>query len=228
MSNISDNISLQREAIRQQVRSSRNALLPKQQQQASSQLLTHLIKHPKVQQAQHLSLTLAHDGEINLHDFIEWCWQQQKHIYLPVVHPNKQGKLLFLAYQENTEMVKNRYGIEEPKLNVDTTPSSQSNNNQPVTASADDLLYLNTFPAEKLDIVFTPLVAFDQHGNRIGMGGGYYDRLLAPWFTDKIGPYPIGLAHHCQFVDLLPIQEWDVPLPEIITPQQHFHFSPLK
>jgi len=226
-----DNISLQREAIRQQVRTARKALFPEQQLQASAQLLSRLVKHPKIQQAQHLSITLAYDGEVDLQSFIEWCWQQKKQVYLPVVHPNKEGKLLFLAYQENTSMIKNRYGIEEPKLNINTKPSHQNNKNENqsfAVNSEDASLYLNTFPAEKLDVVLTPLVAFDQHGNRIGMGGGYYDRLLAPWFTDKMGPYPIGLAHHCQYVDLLPIQEWDVPLPEIITPQQHFYFSPLK
>lgn len=197
-------ISIQRNAIRQQVRSARKALSIKEQEQASSQLLSSLIKHPKVSQAQHLSLTLAYDGEIDLKPFVDWCWQQQKQLYLPVVHPTETGKLLFIAYQPDTEMIKNRYGIDEPKM---------SN------------LVANTIPANALDIVLTPLVAFDPQGNRIGMGGGYYDRLLAPWFTEKQGPYPIGLAHDCQYVSALPIQEWDVPLPEVITPSKHFYFS---
>lgn len=199
-----DIISTQRNAIRQQVRSARKALSIKEQQQASSQLLTSLIKHPKVSQAQHLSLTLAHDGEIDLKPFIDWCWQQQKQLYLPVVHPTETGQLLFITYQPDTVMIKNRYGIDEPKI---------SN------------LVTNTTPANALDIVLTPLVAFDPQGNRIGMGGGYYDRLLAPWFTERQGPYPIGLAHDCQYVSALPIQEWDVPLPEVITPSKHFYFS---
>lgn len=199
-----DKISTQRDAIRQQVRSARKALSVKEQQQASLQLLMSLINHPKVSQAQHLSLTLAYDGEIDLTPFIHWCWQQQKQLYLPVVHPTKTGHLLFIAYKPDTQMIKNRYGIDEPKLSSTST---------------------NTTPAHALDIVLTPLVAFDPQGNRIGMGGGYYDRLLAPWFTEKQGPYPIGLAHDCQYVNTLPIQEWDVPLPEVITPSQHYYFS---
>jgi 5-formyltetrahydrofolate cyclo-ligase len=95
----------------------------------------------------------------------------------------------------------NRYGIYEPKLEQ-----------------------LHTCALNKLDIIFTPLVAFDQEGNRIGMGGGYYDRMLAPWFKEKRGPYPIGLAHDCQKVSKLPVEEWDVPLPEIITPSQHYQW----
>lgn len=200
-------ISTQRNTIRQQIRSARKALSCNEQQQASYQLLQTLKQHPKVQQAQHLSVTLAYDGEIDLSPFISWCWQQQKQVYLPVVHPTKTGQLLFLAYQQDTEMIVNRYGITEPKFKHTTKNIEQ------------------TCPAESLDLVLTPLVAFDQQGNRIGMGGGYYDRLLAPWFTQRTGPYPIGLAHDCQFISSLPIQEWDVPLPEVITPTQHFYFE---
>ena len=170
-------------------------------------MLQTLKLHPKVQQAQHVSVTLAYDGEIDLNPFIDWCWQQQKQVYLPVVHPTKTGQLLFLAYHKNTEMIINRYGIAEPKFTHTTKNIEQ------------------TCPAQSLDLVLTPLVAFDQQGNRIGMGGGYYDRLLAPWFTQRTGPYPIGLAHDCQYINALPIQEWDVPLPEVITPSQHFYFE---
>ncbi len=200
-------ISTQRNTIRQQIRSARKALSCNEQKQASSQLLQTLKKHPKVQQAQHVSVTLAYDGEIDLGPFIDWCWQQQKKVYLPVVHPTKTGQLIFLAYQQDTEMVVNRYGIAEPKLSHPTKNIKQ------------------TCPAGDLDLVLTPLVAFDHQGNRIGMGGGYYDRLLAPWFTQRTGPYPIGLAHDCQYISSLPIQEWDVPLPEVITPSQHFYFE---
>lgn len=204
---MANTISTQRNTIRQQVRSARKALSCNEQQQASYQLLQTLKQHPKVQQAQHVSVTLAYDGEIDLNPFIDWCWQQQKQVYLPVVHPTKTGQLLFLAYHKNTEMIINRYGIAEPKFTHTTKNIEQ------------------TCPAQSLDLVLTPLVAFDQQGNRIGMGGGYYDRLLAPWFTQRTGPYPIGLAHDCQYINALPIQEWDVPLPEVITPSQHFYFE---
>ncbi len=77
----------------------------------------------------------------------------------------------------------------------------------------------------QLDIIFTPLVAFDATGQRLGMGGGFYDRTLQDWeiaYAQQRGPYPIGLAHDCQRVDVLPVQDWDVPLPEIITPSTHY------
>ncbi|WP_372882313.1 5-formyltetrahydrofolate cyclo-ligase [Psychromonas sp.] len=190
---------LSRTEIRNQMRIIRRDLSGAQQKRDADRLFVRLIKHPRVQQAEKISVTLAHDGEIDTLKFIEWCWENNKKIYLPVVHPFNKGHLLFLQYSPRTKMVLNRYGIIEPKLDQ-----------------------LHTCPVTDLDLIFTPLVAFDPQGNRIGMGGGYYDRMLAPWFKDKSGPYPIGLAHDCQQVGALPIEEWDVPLPEIITPSEHF------
>jgi 5,10-methenyltetrahydrofolate synthetase len=58
-------------------------------------------------------------------------------------------------------------------------------------------------PHSMLDIICTPLVAFDE-ANRLGMGGGYYDRTLACWHEHQLGPRPLGLAHDCQQVDAVP------------------------
>ncbi|MNH39826.1 5-formyltetrahydrofolate cyclo-ligase family protein [compost metagenome] len=52
------------------------------------------------------------------------------------------------------------------------------------------------------------------------MGGGFYDRTLQNW--QHAGPYPIGLAHDCQQVEKVPVEHWDIPLPEIITPSQNW------
>ncbi len=188
----------QRQQVRQNIRQQRRLLSSVQQQQAAETIKTQLIQHPKIQQATHIALTLPHDGEIDTTLFIQWCWEQNKQTYLPVVHPFSKGHLLFLHYHAESKMQANRYGILEPEL-------SQT----------------EACPVQQLDIICTPLVAFDKQGNRIGMGGGYYDRMLAPWFENKQGPYPIGLAHDCQQVEQLPIANWDVPLPEIITPTQH-------
>ena len=191
-----------RSQIRKQIRSTRRNLAEAQQVADAAKLFTHLIQHAKVKEALHIGISLASDGEIDTHEFIKWCWAQKKHVYLPVIHPFSKGHLLFLEYTPETDMVVNKYGISEPKLTQ-----------------------LHACAMKKLDLVFTPLVAFDLQGNRIGMGGGYYDRMLSPWFKEKKGAYPIGLAHDCQQVTSLPIEKWDIPLPEIITPSKHHQFT---
>lgn len=195
------NDTFNRDQIRQQVRAARRSLSEQQQTTDAQKLLARLIKREKIQQAKKIAISLAFDGEIETSPFIKWCWKNNKQVYLPVIHPFSKGHLLFLRYSEKTQMATNKYGIHEPKLNQ-----------------------LLICPIAELDVIFTPLVAFDPQGNRIGMGGGYYDRMLAPWFKEKKGPYPIGLAHDCQQVVELPTASWDVPLPEIITPSQHHLF----
>jgi len=196
------NNPLSRDHLRHHIRTARRALSPQQQTHEAQKLLTHLVTLERVTQAHKIAITLAFDGEINTQPFIKWCWENNKHVYLPVVDPMNKGHLLFLRYHADSDMQKNQYGILEPKMTQQ-----------------------QVCPVTQLDIIFTPLVAFDKQGNRMGMGGGYYDRTLAPWFASQTGPYPIGLAHDCQRVEQLSVASWDVPLPEIITPSEHYFFS---
>ena len=194
-----------RSLLRKQMRERRNALSVREQQSAAINLQLKLSNHSKIQSAQHIAIYLANDGEINPDSFIKWCWQQGKKIYLPVIHPFSKGHLLFLNYNQESKMVTNQYGILEPKL---------------------DVRYIKC--GNELDILCTPLVAFDKTGARLGMGGGFYDRTLATWYQEhqknnQFKPYPIGIAHDCQLVDSIPSEHWDVPLPEIITPTKLIH-----
>jgi 5-formyltetrahydrofolate cyclo-ligase len=188
-----------RSQLRKEVRQRRNALSVAQQHNAAIAVTERLSKHVKIQQAKRIAIYLSNDGELSTKNFIEWCWQQHKQVYLPVVHPFNPGNLLFLNYQQETKLVNNIYGILEPQLDV-----------------------TKVCPLEQLDIICTPLVAFDNSGARLGMGGGFYDRSLAHWQQSKL--YPLGLAHDCQQVEKVPIESWDIPLPEIITPNNNCRF----
>lgn len=188
-----------RQQLRQQVRHARRQLAPQQQQHAAQQLSLRLQTLPQIQHSQHIAVYVAHDGEIDPQPFIEWLWQQGKSVYLPVLHPFSRGHLLFLHYDANTCMTHNRYQIREPKLDV-----------------------RHVKPIAELDVICTPLVAFDGSGQRLGMGGGYYDRTLSQWHQHRQGPYPIGIGHDCQYIPQLPNEAWDVPLPIIITPNHQY------
>jgi len=188
-----------RSQLRKTIRHRRNALSDIEQRQAGLVLTESLSHHKKIQQASRIAIYLSNDGELSTTSFIDWCWQNKKDVYLPVVHPFSSGNLLFLRYQPTTELLSNAYGILEPKLDV-----------------------TKVSPLAELDVICTPLVAFDTTGARLGMGGGFYDRSLAHWQQTKL--YPIGLAHDCQLVENVPMESWDVPLPEIITPSKPYRF----
>ena len=189
-----------RSQLRKAIRQRRNTLSVTQQHNASIALATSLSNHSKIQAADRIAVYLTNDGELGTAAFIDWCWQQQKEVYLPVVHPFSSGNLLFLRYQKDSKLVSNAFGILEPKLDV-----------------------TKVCPLTELDIICTPLVAFDETGARLGMGGGFYDRSLANWQQSML--YPLGLAHDCQLVENIPVESWDIPLPEIITPSKNYYFT---
>ena len=180
-----------RNQLRQQIRKTRANLTALQQQQAEDSITQQALALIEERNAQHIALYVSFDGEISTDKLIKTLWAQDKHVYLPVLHPFNPNHLLFLRYLPDTLMLKNKFGIWEPKLNVQ-----------------------NVLPLEELDILFTPLVAFDKQGNRLGMGGGFYDRTLQNW--QNFSFIPVGLAHQCQQVEQLPTEAWDVPLHQIL------------
>ncbi len=64
------------------------------------------------------------------------------------------------------------------------------------------------------DVIFVPLLAFDETGRRLGQGGGYYDR----WIADHEQVLRIGLAWDTQAVDEVPSEPHDMPLDLVVTP----------
>ena len=180
-----------RNQLRQQIRKTRANLTALQQQQAEDSITQQALALIEERNAQHIALYISFDGEISTDKLIKILWAQGKQVYLPVLHPFNPNHLLFLRYLPDIPMLKNKFGIWEPKLNVQ-----------------------NVLPLDKLDILFTPLVAFDKQGNRLGMGGGFYDRTLQHW--QKSPFIPVGLAHQCQQVEQLPTEAWDVPLHQIL------------
>ncbi|MBN3194260.1 5-formyltetrahydrofolate cyclo-ligase [Pectobacterium versatile] len=191
-----------RQQIRQAVRQQRRLLTPEQQSRFAQQASERVMAHPKIIRADSVAVFLSFDGELDTHPLIQQLWQREKRVYLPVLHPFRSGYLLFLRYTPDTELVRNRLKIMEPRLDV-----------------------RQVLPLPQLDVLLTPLVAFDHQGQRLGMGGGFYDRTLQYRNYTSRGPYPIGLAHDCQQVDALPVESWDIPLPEIITPSRHWQWN---
>ncbi|HDL6154819.1 TPA: 5-formyltetrahydrofolate cyclo-ligase [Mannheimia haemolytica] len=178
-----------RSQLRQSMRLKRQSLTAGQQTQAAESIIPQALSLIESYQASHIAFYLPFNGEISPIPLMEQLLQQGKKLYLPVLHPFTSGQLLFVNYNCKTILKFNRLGIQEPILDV-----------------------RNILPLQELEMIFTPLVACDKAGNRLGMGGGFYDRTLAQ------APHliSVGLAHECQQVEQLPIESWDMPLDHII------------
>lgn len=103
------------------------------------------------------------------------------------------GGMFFAAYGSDERLHDNRYGIPEPAQPRRVDPT----------------------------VVLTPLVAFDARGQRLGMGGGYYDRYFQAAPTVR----RIGIAHECQRVAALPVERGDMPLEAVATERGWYSFA---
>lgn len=186
-----------RSQLRADLRAKRRALSQDFQQIASKQLVDLLFTSiPQINDQNTFALYLANDGELDPKELILKLWDLNKQVYLPIVDPNHK-EMSFRLYTKDTKLIANKYNILEPSAHA------------PLIA------------LDQLEVIFTPLVAFDQKGNRLGMGGGYYDTTLKKCNQDAL---IIGLAHDLQCVDQIPCESWDVPLKCIATPTHFYKF----
>jgi 5-formyltetrahydrofolate cyclo-ligase len=181
--------------LRQRIRRERKALSCEQQLFAATQVYTHITHLNRYRLSQHIAFYVSAEGELDCTLLIQHAHQAGKHCYLPVLHPQKIDTLAFLPYAPGDRLIANRFGILEPV--VDYTK--------------------NHYPAWQLELVFTPLVAFDKQRNRLGMGKGYYDRTFAFLNDAAHKPYLVGLAYQMQQVDHLITEAHDVPLDIVVT-----------
>lgn len=178
--------------LRRELRDKRAKVSPAAQKIATKKISQNVASHPLFESASSIAFYIANDGEISPNMLIELARKLDKRVYLPAITSNK--KLLFRDFSNPEKITKNRFGITEPDPSCDTIDASE------------------------LDIVFLPLVAFDKRGNRLGMGGGYYDRTFAYRANNPSQkPALIGLAHAFQEVKKIAAEKWDVALDHICT-----------
>lgn len=188
--------TLSRKQLRQQLRLRRKALTAKQQYLASRAIDRLINNQGLLWGIRSIAFYIANDGEIDPFLLINRALKQNIACYLPVLAPN--NRLWFVQYKHGDTLYSNRFDIPEP---AKWKPARK---------------------AWSLDLVLMPLVGFDRQGGRLGMGGGFYDRSFA-WIKHRPTmrkPKLIGLAHKCQEVPSLALENWDIPVSYIATDQE--------
>ena len=188
-------------ALRAQLQARRRALNAEQRESAALAVSAHVTAWSGWQTAAHIAGYWACRGELDPRPLLEQAWSAGRSVYLPVLH-GEHG-LRFAHYTPETPVRLNRFRIPEPEV------------------SSSDWV-----DPGRLDLVLTPLVAFDLHGSRLGMGGGFYDRAFAEvqdpaWCGHR--PVLLGLGYAFQQVATVPRQPWDVPLDAVATEQALHH-----
>lgn len=183
----------QRKRLRQHMRTQRKALTAEALAAADAALCDAVFGYIDTLSlpVRHMAAYLAINGEAPLGQTIAHCHAADITVYLPVI---RDSRMDFAPYAPDTALTRNRLGIAEPDV--------------------DASRYIDPLD---LDLVLVPLVAFTLEGDRLGMGGGYYDRTFEARLGTQPPPVLAGIAHTLQQADDVFVEDWDVPLDAIIT-----------
>ena len=187
------NNTTQRDQLRRNKQAQRLELTAQQLQTAANEL--QAMCEPFIRDKTRLAGYQAVRGEISVDAILQSARTQGALTALPVI---SNETLLFAPFNDQTPMLKRRFGLAEPDVPTTT--------------------YLQP---EELDCILVPLVAFDEAANRMGMGGGFYDKSFA-FMRDARNrlnqqPLLIGVAHELQKSETVFHEWWDVPLDMVIT-----------
>jgi 5-formyltetrahydrofolate cyclo-ligase len=175
--------SRRKQQLRKLIAERKRQLTEKQLIDYSEQLFLHLESLPAFQEAKIVLLYHSLKDEVRTHSFIE-KWKERKTVLLPVV----DGENLKLRiYKSSADLRTGAYGIEEPTGKLFTE-------------------------YDKIDLTIIPGVSFDEKGNRLGRGKGYYDRLLP-----NIKAYKIGICFAFQVSEEIPTEPHDTKMNLVIT-----------
>lgn len=185
-----------KDALRKKLRDRRSRLSAGLLRQKSAKIIQQVKQSELFINASRVGIYLAVNGEADPAELTETASLESinKQYYLPVLSDKKNQGLEFVEVTKNSVFKNNQFSIPEPIHNEESL-----------------------IKTDILDLVIVPLVGFDREGNRLGMGGGYYDRCFAFKKHKQGKPILMGFAYNFQEVEPLNAEDWDVPLDAIAT-----------
>ena len=163
----------------------------------SRQACLHLADTPEFREANVVMLFLTIPGEIETAELVLAAWRHAKTVLVPKVGFEQRHMIAIEIRSLETGLEPSSYGIREPI------------NGEPC-------------PLEDIDLIVVPALAFDRSGNRLGRGGGFYDRFLA---HSQVTATTCGLGFAEQFLDELPTESHDQPLDMLATDREVLRFG---
>ena len=184
--------------LRREIRAKRLALPAEKAHAAAIRAVHRLWSLPFLSRARSVALYLPVGGELDCTPLAVQAWRRGRATFLPVVTGDS---LRFAPFGADSELLPNRFGILEPTVSV-----------------------RHWVGARQLDVIVAPLVAFDEHANRLGMGGGFYDRTLGFLIQRSLRrrPHFVALAFEMQKIATLPAHAWDVQLDAVVTEERTY------
>ena len=180
-------------AFRKVGKAARKALVPSVRHQKSEEIVDRILKSQEFAEAYVIMIYKAFGGEVELDALEEAIAENDEYAASKcLVYPLciSKTEMIALQPQGNDAWMSGSYGITEP--------------------IRDKSIEVNP---EDIDLVICPCTSFDEECNRIGMGGGYYDRYLTKCSKAKI----VAVAFEVQKAEEIPRAEWDRPMQKVFT-----------
>lgn len=176
-----------KESIRKKILSLRSNLTEDEAQRRSALIFQNLKKLPIFNSANVIhTYVSSKKNEVDTIEIIKYLFSIGKRVIVPVV--DKENKTLIHSELKNlSELKRSTFGLLEPGV-------------------------IREVNLDEVDIVIVPAVAVDRKGNRIGFGGGYYDK-----FLKQINCPKIVLVYEFQVVEEIEPERSDVPVDFIVT-----------
>ena len=176
--------------LRKQILEQRKQLSPEERRAKSRIICERILCRDDYRKAKRIFVYVSMGAEAETQMLIEQAWKDGKMVAVPKTAAKR--KMYFLPIRSFAELRKSNFGVYEPTGRIEEAWIPQED-----------------------DLFLVPIVGFDRKKNRIGYGGGYYDR----YFAEQKGIRKIGLAFQMQeaLFSIEGIEETDIPLDEIIT-----------
>jgi 5-formyltetrahydrofolate cyclo-ligase len=174
----------------------RQSLSPEQVEEKSIAIANQVLKLPIWNQTYfHLFLSISQQNEVDTDILMHVLQGKDKQIVVSQSDFNSFS-IKNILLTDSTRFMNNKFGIPEPEEGLEV-------------------------PTDKIDVVFVPLLAFDKTGHRVGYGKGFYDRFLNDCRQDTI---KIGLSFFKALNESMEVEEYDVPLDFVVTPEKIYKF----
>ncbi len=184
-----------RKKIRQEILKQRREISETESLNCGKSVLEKLKAHDFFRSKKIVASYISTNGELSTNPINDFLIENHD-LVLPFINIYVKGNMDFYSFKKGDHLVENRFHILEPENKKE-----------------------NLIRPDLIDAIIVPLVAFDNKGNRMGMGGGYYDRMLKKVSAECL---LIGVAYDFQKIDSVPTENWDMPLDEVITPTNHY------
>jgi 5-formyltetrahydrofolate cyclo-ligase len=183
--------------LRRRLRAARRGIPAAERRRADAAIRAELRRLGVWQHGRRVAAFLSMPGEVDLRPCFGPAWRRGVRLYVPHIVSRRDGTMVFVPLEPGAALRGNMFGIAEPLHGA-----------------------RGRIPVRHLDTILVPLVGFDPHGHRLGMGAGFYDRALRPRL-DRAQPFRrprlIGVAYSVQQVERLDPAPWDVALDLVVT-----------